>query len=520
MEGKKNHLNRPPVRPNVELKPTQENNSFMAVDSIPATISKPTLAPPPRRPQLEERIATKPKIQSPEEKKTIIDQTLLDFESIRSERIIPFYNHLETMALNTIEVFLEEYPESRGVFAQFELLDFPQIEAATVVDLNSIDNIDMINELDRNSNPLSKLVMIEKFNQEAIALQKTLFRVGLFFKIVSHSMPEPQKSFLLKKLTKLNKFIKVVKLKVEKNQKNFRMFRDRFTPHSRGFNRISSDITPYLDKDFKFDTTFDFRKVFSDNEVGFKAEKDLSELLSEDPNVIFGISAPRFSKADTIKKADYITFEMNNELSPEIKNKLMTLVERITYYNYAMSLIQHHHSEEGEDIFENFKKRIRVSKNTTRIIDTYTESVLKGEEANYDFLDTPVNGENLTDRFPLYMAPKQQLKKYVNGKELNYEFVDDFGELEASFLRNPKRLRETIESLKIELAQLMFTHNITAKRIQIKNNIDSPSIQSDISNDKYPGVVGGIKDIIPNRRHAAKVANGNMSIFELFVGPQ
>jgi hypothetical protein len=426
------------------------------------------------------------------QKAEAIEQARLEFETILAERIQPARDQLINRAYQIIEII---EPMSDDVAQLFRQLNLPPKESLNLKeesDIKDLDNSDLVEGLEDNPRDFKRLTLVELFNQECIKIQKLMFRMNYCFKRITTKVYPTERVKVAKGSQNLTDTSKQTKKIAEENQTRFAPFRDKFTEVSKGYSRISSNISPYLIDGFSLDNSFNFNKDdFHEIEVGFDIEDKVSMYLSQEESVLFAVATPMCSKIDTRRgvKTDLITFEKNKDITPEQQERLEYLVEQITYYSYYFSLIRHYDPSQGEALAENFKHKLRREKSRLEI-EREMKKEEAGEIADYSFLDHRVKGENLAMNFPLELAPANQIKKFKKGQVEDYSVQSQFLLEEEDFLKDPSLFEDKIEALSLELTSIMFEYNITARRIQIKTNINSQKSADEIERGKYPGIIG------------------------------
>jgi hypothetical protein len=484
---------------------------------------------PPKRPT--NIPAEKPKqIKNQSDRLKVIESAKREFETIKSERITPIEQGLKLDAANLFQTLYqslgpgEQIPrKAQQLFDQLGLGNKLGNNLLTVeVDPALLDNSDLITPLETNSYDLRSLTLVELFNQESVRLQNLSYRINHCFELIISSLSGSQKIDFSTRNKSFFTSTRFIKMTAEQNQTRFAHFRDEYSQVSRGFSRISSNILPYLDG-FKVESSFDFGdQSFSNIEIGFETEIEVSKYLSKEPTVIFAISTPMCSKADTKYgiNADLITFEKNKPLTTDQEAQLELLVEQVGYYSYYFSLIKSYDASKGEDLFENFKKNMRVKKSKHLFEKAAKDAKDIGEPKDHSFLDNPVKGENLARHYPIALAPNNQVFKFKKGRKMKFSVEEQYISEEAGFLADPDSFEKRISQLRAQLRNLIFELDITARRVQIKTNINTARSNEDMAAKKYPGIIGPIPEKLnSNVSQMASIALGKASPEVLFVNP-
>jgi hypothetical protein len=502
----------------------------------------------------------KPKLKNKEFGDTIpntpdaIDQGRQEAQKLIAERLHPIQNQIQSQIKTKILSLTESITDTSKAQRILELYQYLQIPTSVAtesgqyvhrIEVSSLDCIGhQLASLQRNPNSIQDLTTIELYIQECIKLQLLINRILLLSRIIqTEDLASYQSSTNLLKVD--DKIVDVV----EGMQKKFVSYKAKFLVNSLGFQRVSRNVVPYLFKSYAIDENFNFDDYNEDTEFGFEVESEVSKSITLEPNVLFGISTPQFSIADTKVKVDLVVFEKNQDIPPQDLLKIKELVQRITFYCFSDSLIRPYDVSKGMELFEeyitqkrqlrrdylsrqiqlhkshldynqeeiypvvnklinlrtlnggnneslkmkNFQNRLtNLRKNKFRILRVY-----KQFNDELEILQAPdYQGlrENLANKLPTKVAPMKQLKIYSKGDEQDYDMdiIHDYLTLEPEFLEDPKALSDLIESISSELTLLLYKYNISVRKLQIKSNLNSLQTRKELQNGVYTGVVSNI----------------------------
>jgi hypothetical protein len=514
------------------------------------------LRPKPIRPQGTE----KPKLNKPEFISSIpntpnaIKRGRQEAQKLIEERLQPIKNQLQSQIKTKILGLVESIDDNSKAQRSLELYKHLHIPTSIAVEndqyiqrteVSSLDCIGhQLASLQSNPNDIQNLTTIELYIQECIKLQHFINRVLLLSRLILNEDLAPYQSS--NNLLKVDD--KIVDV-VESMQKKFVPFKAKFLVNSLGFQRVSRNVVPYLFKSYAIDENFNFDDYNENTEYGFEVESQVSKSITQEPNVLFVISTPQFSIADTKVKVDLVVFEKNQEVPPEDLERIKELVQRITFYCFSDSLIRSYDVSRGMELFEEYvsqKRQTRreylskqiqlhkshldynqediypvvhklinlrslngvnnesikmrrlqnrlasLRKNKMRIMRVYDQ--FSGELEVLQAPDYQGFRENLATKLPTKVAPRKQLKMYSHGNEDDYsdDIIQDYLNLEIDIAGNPKVLTDAIETMSSELTLLLYTHNISVRKLQIKSNLNSLQTRKEMQNGIYTGVISNL----------------------------
>jgi hypothetical protein len=443
--------------------------------------------PPIAKPKLKNRPIIKSS-ESLESQLEIINQAKLEFEAIKSEKFKPIFDALMSSVKSSVINVPDDYVGKDTILEYYSYLNYPVSTAVLqepFVTSGSILNIDnYLSGLEQNPNDLRLLTLVELINQESIKLNIFLERIIALEDILNKKLPD------LKKL----KYFKIVRFEkaglfdlqeqIHNNLKSFSRFRNVYSPVSRGVIKISCTITTFLKIDFELDTLLKYIDDSPDVNKGIENESNVSKSFSKEPSNLFCLSTPRYSSGDIHAGADMISFHSDEELDSSVRSEFEELVQKLTYYSYAFSLVKHYDVSQGDALFGNFVRNMvkKIVKSQSQRLMNIPNKILKAEESNTidrESLETciiqlnssesdPDSKESLELRIkelesdilrrerliqklnndqieltlsihekqqpeynsgytttplrqlPVYLAPNQQLKIYKDGEELDY----------------------------------------------------------------------------------------------------